>query len=92
MYMSMAQSIRAFVFLIALECNQDEGEYELTLPTLHEAAMNDDSSLLEWLLQIGTGSIVDTLQTTDKEGFTVLQAACRVGSTDVVDLVTSESN
>ena len=90
LYMSMAQSIRAFVFLIALECNQDEGEYELTLPTLHEAAMNDDSSLLEWLLQIGTGSIEDMLQTTDKEGFTVLQAACRVGSTDVVDLVTSE--
>lgn len=89
LHISIAKDIRALVFLITLEGAQDRSECEFQLPSLHEAAMNDDSSLLEWLLQTSSAQVDKILQENDEEGFTVLQAACRVGSIDAVQLLTS---
>lgn len=63
---------------------------EFKLPSPHEAALSDDHNLLEWLMQTSTSTAMQLLQHKDEEGYTLLHAACRVGSFDVVNLLASE--
>ena len=83
---------RAVIFIIilpeAMAYGSSVTNEELGL-SLHEAAMDDDVALLDWMMD-NSAMTMKMLQQTDDEGFTVIQQACRVGSINVVRNLTSQ--